>query len=260
MSEDTLLTNSVFGGYNKRNVVQYIDSLLVENEQKRKDLEQQILLLTQENNRLKDQTRFFPAKQPDPQLIETSSTTAKPVKLSHMSLETEQETDMDANVQGINLPEGTYMVSKDHGVTKLPVPEPVYHTRKKGSLVDPAAILEEDLLVPRQKGENSSLSASLETSAQSQAADSVMRNTPPSSGFPAKPPLPEKGMEQPNHADTANAEKYPSESTILEKINVLEKDVIMLKEALRTEKKKKQALAAKLEYSTDLLIQLYKSR
>lgn len=257
MSEDTMLKNSTFGGYNKRDVVQYIDALLDENEKSRKNLEQQILSLTRENIHLKDQSKFFSVKRPEPQASETPVTAVKQTKVRQTPLEKERS--MDADVQEIYLPEGTYTVSKSRGITRLPNPEPVYQVREKGSVLNPADILEEDSLSTLQEDEEvSHASVSLETRLKRPVDEPVLQDVPQFSRIPVKPPVSVRGTEQPNPINAARAQNDSSESLLAAKVDALQKKVEMLEKALEAEKKEKQALAAKLEYGTDLFLQLYR--
>lgn len=253
MSEDTMLKNSTFGGYNKRDVVQYIDALLDENEKSRKNLEQQILSLTRENSHLKDQSRFFSVKQPKLQASETPVTAVKQTKVRQTPLEKERS--MDADVQEIYLPEGTYTVSKSRGITRLPNPEPVYQVREKGSVLNPTDILEGDSLSALQEDEEvSPASVSLETPVD----EPVLQDVPQFSRILAKPPLSARRAEQPASTNAAHAQSCSSEPLLAAKVDALQKKVEMLEKALEAEKKEKQALAAKLEYGTDLFLQLYR--
>lgn len=57
MSEDIILRNTFFGGYKKKDAIQYIDKMLEENENKIKQMEEQISSLKKENRRLKEKNQ-----------------------------------------------------------------------------------------------------------------------------------------------------------------------------------------------------------
>ncbi|PXV88313.1 hypothetical protein C8E03_10835 [Lachnotalea glycerini] len=109
MSEETILKNSFLGGYKKRDVIQYVDDLLEENEKKVKGMEEQITFLIKENKRLKAKTIN---EKPIPFPAEKGIESGNKISLK----------------QQMELPEGSYMVSKDR-VVSLPEPLPIYQTK-----------------------------------------------------------------------------------------------------------------------------------
>lgn len=243
MGQDTILKSSLFGGYRKRDVTEYIDSILEENKRLMEALRQQVASLSQENSCLRDRSGLFPTEQ-------------LTAAAHELSVENERQDlpggpfVIDHDTQELGLPEGTYVVSKDHGIVSLPEPEPVYHVREKGSLLDITGASHDGLTPSSEKkvpDEAAGISAHKETSA---VPDSVRVQ-----GLPIEALLPEKeaaaSFQNKIHVEKLSA---PQQASVCE----LQKRLELLENELSAEKKEKQVLAAKLEYSTDLLLQIYR--
>lgn len=123
MSEETILKSSMFGGYKKEDVINYIDSVSEQNDKKAKEMEEQIVHLTKENNMLKKQ------------LTEAK----KQSNNAHYLLQDTNNTGNQKEIpvrQQMELPEGTYLLSNDHSVIHLPEPSPAYQTKEKSTIED----------------------------------------------------------------------------------------------------------------------------
>lgn len=258
MSQDTILKSSIFGGYKKSDVTEYIDSILEENQKSNEVLKQKISSLEQENSSLKESIGPFAAER----LAAAADNVAVKNEKQNYSPERpfaiKPSQALDADTREFRLPEGTYLVSKDSGIVSLPDPEPVYHVRKKGSLLDPADSLEDLTPSPEKKELNEipGLATRMETKSNLQIHNSAARDVAQVEKSPVELPLPEK-VSPPILKNEDQMEKLlyelPQQTSVCE----LQKKLEILENELNAERKEKQVLAAKLEYSTDLLLKLY---
>lgn len=191
MSEETILKNSLFGGYKKSDVIQYIDEILEENESKIKQLEDQVTCLIKENNRLKANTKDT-VPIPFPTQIK---------EIQEVAIRKQME-----------LPEGSYLLDKDNQLLKLPEPDPIYQTKKVDLKIHPEEAVTYVAATKEQHRENDE-------------AINVIHD---------KNIVPDKKLET--------------------------DDLKQLKEKVEQLELEKQKLMAKLEYSNDLLIDLYKNK
>lgn len=191
MSEETILKNSLFGGYKKSDVIQYIDEILEEKESKIKQLEDQVTCLIKENKRLKENTKDT-APIPFP---------TQPKEIQEVEIRKQME-----------LPQGSYLLDKDNQLLMLPDPEPIYQTKK----VDVKIHSEEAVTY---------VAATKEQQSENDEAINVIHD---------KNIVPDKKLET--------------------------DDLKQLKEKVEQLELEKQKLMAKLEYSNDLLIDLYKNK
>ena len=263
-----MLKSSIFGGYNKRDVNQYVDSVVEENEKKARDLEEQIDLLTKENFRLKNQLVVEKKKRPGV----TGGNSSAEGQLAHAVKQSSFQLPVDKALnreglsirQQMDLPEGTYLVSKDHGIMNLPEPSPVYRTKEKNPVLNLRPGLQDEVS-SKMQGEETN--PSFEGVADRVAAAGQMD----SNRFPQDG----SGMEssaaegyktiQKNAADGKyggtkseyRAEFSAPDSLQSEEIAELQSELVAVRILLEKEKREKQKLAAKLEFSNDLLLQLY---
>lgn len=192
MSEETILKNSLFGGYKKSDVIQYIDEILEENDSKIKQMEEKILYLIKENNRLKANERdTAPIPFPTPNHI---------TKLKDLPIEKQLE-----------LPEGSYLLNEDSQLMMLPEPDPIYQTKRQEYEI-------------KQEEVASYVAATKEQSTKKEAV------------------------------------KITNDKGYVANHNLELEDLKLLKEQVNKLELEKQKLMAKLEYSNELLIELYKSK
>ncbi|GEM_PF-6524580 len=184
MSEETILKNSLFGGYKKSDVLQYIDKILEENESKMNQMEEKISFLIKENKRLK---------------ANTQDTNPIPFKTHRKDLSIEKQ---------LELPEGSYLLSKDNQLMLLPDPDPIYQTKKPAFEI-----------------------------IQEEAAAYVAVT-----------------KEQKEHEDVINDQSSMSDT------NLETAHLKQLKEQVKQLELEKQKLMAKLEFSNELLLEIYKSK
>ncbi|KAB1437853.1 hypothetical protein [Candidatus Galacturonibacter soehngenii] len=190
MSEETILKNSLFGGYKKSDVIQYIDEILEEKESKIKQLEDQVTCLIKENKRLKENTKDT-APIPFP---------TQPKEIQEVEIRKQME-----------LPQGSYLLDKDNQLLMLPDPKPIYQTKKVDLKIYPEEAV-------------SCVAATKELQKENDEAISTIH----------KNIVPDKELET--------------------------EDLKQLKEKVEQLELEKQKLMAKLEYSNDLLIDLYKNK
>lgn len=216
MSEETILKNTFFGGYKKSDVIQYIDDLLGENEKKLKQMEEQILFLVKENNRLKAK------KQEGTPIPFPTVTAVKAEKKSDISIHQQME-----------LPEGSYMIGKDNKVVTLPDPNPIYQTKKPNDI--PESVKESSKYMEAQeiKAEVTSYVAATKENQEVNEIEKINEDT----NLPA--PQPQSEMND---------------------LKQLKAELLEVKEKLEKEKQEKERLTTKLEYSNELLLQLYQNK
>lgn len=114
MSEETVLKSSIFGGYKKQDVIEYINSILDEDEEKMKVLEEKIAALIKENKRLRAQSN-------------------KPIAFPTVMVGKNQ--DNLTIGQQMELEEGTYMIGENDQIVTLPAPEAVYKTKTELNII-----------------------------------------------------------------------------------------------------------------------------
>jgi hypothetical protein len=132
--------------------------------------------------------------------------------------------------QQMELPEGSYIIENDNKVITLPEPSPLYQTKKSEYIVE-SLRTDKDLMNFQEIKEEvtSYIAAAKEKQAVSQSGISEHMTVP-------KPQYETNDLGQ------------------------IEAQLIEVKAMLEKEKLEKQALLAKLEYSNELLVQLYKSK
>lgn len=227
MSEETVLKSSIFGGYKKQDVMQYVDSVLIQNEIREKGLTKQVEQLLRENKRMKEQLMTESNRQTK-ELEETKDVKTKnefeniPIPFPAIVSKNLESKDKISVREMMELPEGTYMLSKKQGVLSLPDPSPDYHTKHKESVYSKIAATQEDFDVSSQNEELFQESIELQ-----------------------KQDLMKDLME-------------PQEEILTLKIEKLQEEVKQLSKMLEQEKHENMLLNTKLEYSKELFMQLYK--
>lgn len=235
MSEETILKNSIFGGYKKEDVIKYIDSVSEENDKKVKDMEEQIILLTKENNKLKKQL----AEEKNQPEVSGENNKAE-IEYSH---EGKHREGLSVRQQ-MELPEGMYLVSKDHSVINLPEPVPAYQTKEKSSILNS---IEESKKEALHKASEEDETTYENVTAEIAATEQTGNNKNTRDGCKMEP------TKVTSLNETASQKPLLSEG-----IKEIQAELISVKALLEKEKNEKQMLAAKLEFCNDLLLELYK--
>lgn len=101
---EAVLRNAVFGGYAKKDVMEYIDSVWSESEHKQEALQSRIEALKAENTRLRLRLRLQEADDRHPSVIRQKG-------VPGLTLE-----------QTMSLPEGSYLVEGSDTLLRLPTP------------------------------------------------------------------------------------------------------------------------------------------
>lgn len=224
MSEETLLKNSFFGGYKKREVIQYVDELLEENDRKVKQMEEQISFLVKENKRLQakkqeNETIIFP--------------TLAPAKTIH-----QEEATMSIREQ-MKLPEGSYVLDKNQKIFTLPEPSPIYQTKRWETIEQSKQEDEiEDEIIDEIKE-------------QEEKKEEHIKK---------KEYIKEVQKEPSSYVAVTEENIMPDRLCLQHEMELLKVELASVKKLLKEEKKEKNKLKAKLEYSNDLFMQLYKER
>lgn len=212
MSEETILKNSFFGGYKKREVIRYVDNILEENEKKIKEMEKQMSFLIKENKQLKrDSQEKSPISFPSP------------VPLT-------KEEDKTVSVKNqMDLPEGSYIISENRKMTHLPDPHPIYQVKRPEIIQKPAQdfapVSAKEIMEPADKIRH------------------VVKDAAPYVAMT---------KEKPSANIAASKQKLKTNNQKQLKAQLLEVNA-----KLKAAVKEKQILMAKLEYCTELLLQLY---
>jgi regulator of replication initiation timing len=231
MSEETVLKSSIFGGYKKQDVMQYVDSVLNQNEKRERKLADQVEQLLRENKKMKAQLTAennihtkMKLENQDVKAIQTNDSVPIPFPTS---LTQRMENREKPSVRELmDLPEGTYFVSKSQGVVSIPDPEPIYRTKNKEAEYSKIAVTEEKISNP------------VNEVAFYEEATAV------------------------NEKDIWKSfERFaePQDEMIAMKVTALQAEVEHLKKLLEQEKHENILLATKLDYSKELFMQLYKA-
>ena len=282
MSEDGILKHSLSGGY--KDLIQTLDSALDENNRKLRELEDHILFLT------KEKAQSYTGSQPGvrPEAPGTGENKAQFGLLKPVNQDAESRRGKTI-AQLMDLSEGTYLVSEDHSLLNLPDPAPVYRTKEKNAGYPVTATKPEPLQSrPQQRPqpvvenvysrtpqieppvfENVySRSQKVEQPAKKKSIFRPFKKEPIQEAAYAKP-----AYEQTTYREQAYAEEAATSFAESERNNQFAQygyssstdDVAALKaelSATRAELKKvcaeKKELSAKLQYSTELLLKIYK--
>lgn len=242
MSEETILKNSIFGGYKKEDVIKYIDSVSEENDKKVKDMEEQIILLTKENNKLKKQL----AEEKNQPEVSGENNKAE-IEYSH---EGKHREGLSVRQQ-MELPEGMYLVSKDHSVINLPEPVPAYQTKEKSSILNS---IEESKKEALHKASEEDETTYENVTAEIAATEQTGNNKNTRDGCKMEPTK----VTNLNETAAYRAESASQKPLLSGDIKEIQAELISVKALLEKEKNEKQMLAAKLEFCNDLLLELYK--
>ncbi|WP_099204226.1 hypothetical protein [Scatolibacter rhodanostii] len=140
MIQETILKNSLFGGYKKQDVLDYLDSILDENDKKTQHLEDELAFLRNENKLL--QKRVLEKKE-----------------ITSISVDEDNTTDSDKKTDlledGTILSEGVYEILPNHKIIALPNPLE-FSTSKSLEIQNTAA------QYPKDKGNHSTNETILE--------------------------------------------------------------------------------------------------
>jgi hypothetical protein len=294
MSEEALIKSSFLGGYSKRDVIQYMDSVLEEKDEKVSELEEKIAILTKENKMLNSQ---ISANVDDLQAVPGVNYEAERDQLHKnkqipftMPLSNGAGNQEPLSVrQQMKLPEGSYQISKDQNVISMPEPLPIYQTKGETVFSDSAAQTQVNPLpqVSEKRAEplyNKNMAAKLAAEEQAEnikftkeklgiisnesANINEVQNAPDSASASNEYHI----AEEKKAADYTKSENSKMNSSLKQKFDVileqmfteeLEKiqaELESVKDALENERQEKQALASKLEFSNELLLQLYKKQ
>lgn len=240
MSEETILKSSFFGGYKKQDVIEYMDYVLEENEKRTKKLEEQVDFLTKENKRIMGQISVENKKQPKPsrenkEMERKQEGKNKPITFPSVVTEITENLELVSVRKQMELPEGTYMISKDHGIVTLPEPSPIYQTKQRDIANRSVAITQEDVLSSTTEDEVDSNEEKYEIQ-ESAIMNETVRMVE---------------LEQFNDIN---------EEILSVQITELQEELISVKKLLEKEQYEKLLLATKLEYSNELFIKLYNSK
>lgn len=261
MNEVTILKSSILGGYNKKDVTQYIDAILEENSQNLKDLKQQIRSLTQENGNLKKQLKVSPQKQAGLKEGNTPVSVEKQTYSASKPLIPELKQDENADAQEMSLPEGTYIVSENHEVIGLPNPEPVYQTKETGNVSNLVAASDEGPISTSQEGEEQKGKKILPyTIPTDKHVDSAIIELPTQNTTANQTSAPEPPLSKENPGPIGYGESATTEASDTSRVQDLLEEIRRLKAELETEKAEKRKLEVEVEYSTNLLLKLYKNK
>lgn len=261
MSEETILKNSIIGGYNKKDVISYIDSVSEANDKKAKDMKEQIVFLTKENSKLKKQLAEKKRRQEVSE--ESSQAESKNLYDDKQAHYSQQNTNNLENVdrlpvrQQMELPEGTYVISKDHSVINLPEPFPSYQTKEKSAILNSAKEAKKD--APDKEPEdsrNAYENAADKIAAAEQIQDNKNVQDISRMESAGAPDLNEAAADTYEEAKSAEVKSAVGAGAVSQ--DEMQAELTAVKALLAKEKNEKQMLAAKLEFCNDLLLQLYK--
>lgn len=220
MSEETILKNSIFGGYKKSDVIQYIDDILEQNENKVKQLEEQIAFFIKENSKLKSQVE----KTRHQSVLENKGESNLyqkndvPIPFPKQQVNLlDHNNDVSVRTQ-MELPEGSYIITKDNRVTTLPEPLPIYQTKH----TDYVAATSDEAVI-----KNQTLLSQEVTKAGNQGQETDL-------------------------TDTIRNDQN-------QQIETLQAELSSVKKELKEERQEKQQLLTKLEYSKELITHICKS-
>lgn len=253
MSEETILKSSFFGGYNKEEVNQFVDSVVEENDKRLKGLQEQIAYLTKENSQLKNQ--LDAEKTIKPKISDKNDRPKYPDAHENKQTAPNAFADLNGNQeklpvrQQMELPEGIYIVSEDQSIVSLPEPLPVYRTKGKNNSSNAMSEIKRDA-VSEASEETKTFR---ENAAYEEAADAGKI------GEEESVPM-RRNATSSEDCDKQEAREaaLPSQKSCLPKdITEMQNELLSVKALLEKERHEKQMLAAKLEFSNDLLIQLY---
>ncbi len=279
MHEETILKSSIFGGYNKRDVIQYVDAVVEQTNKKAQGLEEQIALLQQENGQLKN--RLLLERQPSlapprdtgsplPRYVQEEERAPAPFSYAAPvapPAPSQRETPQEMSIrQQMELPEGTYMVANERDIVTMPEPLPVYRTREK-AVPRPTAVAEQtDYVLPEVLRAPEARPPEQAMPAMEQPKPRRFQG-PPSLGATLRPgsytaPTEDRTRAaQPTEAPSTYTLKLPpTEALMSEDVVKLQQQVASLKALLEKERLAKAKLAAQLEFSNNLLLQLYNNK
>lgn len=236
MSEDALLKESILGGYKKEDVIKYIDSISEANNKKAKDMKDQIVFLKEENDKFKEQLveDKKQLKYSEDNIQTVSADLHEDKRTSYMLHNTGDFKNQErlSIRQQMELPEGTYVVSKGHDIVNLPDPFPAYHTKKKSSAKTEGKPLN------RTVTKNENISENIyENEIDEIAAAELSENN--------------KSTQDIVRTESMN------DPLLSKNIKELQDELLSVKALLKKEKTENQILAAKLEFCNDLLLKLY---
>jgi len=290
MNQESLIKSSILGGYKKSDVIQYMDSVLEEKDEKLSELEEKIAILTKENKMLNSQISendmpVAPGVNYEAEHDQLHNNKQIPFTMPLSNCVGNQE---PLSVrQQMELPEGSYQISKDQNVISMPEPLHIYQTKGEAVFSDSAAQTQVNPLphVSEKRAEpqfNKNMTAEL--AAQEQAENIKFTKENPgilsneSANINAVKNAPntrsanneyhiaeEKGV-----ADDTKSENSIMDSSLKHKFDMIieqmfteelmkiQAELKSVKEELEKERQEKQTLASKLEFSNELLLQLYK--
>lgn len=233
MSGETILKSSIFGGYKKKDVLQYVDSLLDENDRKIHRMEDRISFLTKENNRMRAQLN---AGEDRITGIPGASHPAAPVSVAEQELTKDRKPITAAgredvsDEQPMRLAQGTYLVSKGK-VIDLPDPSPIYRTKGADDPLKFSTVADAEELLRTRAAMNETAEIASQVAASSTQASSMA-----------------------NYRMRAHV---PDNAELTDDVAALKAELTDTRNQLEKERQEKQVLAGKLEFSSDLLIRLY---
>ena len=293
MSEEALIKSSFLGGYKKRDVIEYMDSMLEEKDEKLSELEEKIAILTRENKMLNSQMSANVNNRP---VVSGVNNEAECDQLHKKQIPFVMPISNDAGNQEplsvrqqMKLPEGSYQISKDQNVISMPEPLPIYQTKGETVFSNSVAQSQANPLpqVSEKRAEplyNKNMAAKLAAEEQAEnikftkeklgiisnesANINEVQNAPDSASASNEYHI----AEEKKAADYTKSENSKMNSSLKQKFDVIleqmfteelqkiKAELESVKDALENERQEKQALASKLEFSNELLLQLYKKQ
>jgi len=228
MDEEVLLKSSFFGGYKKRDVLDYIDSVLDENEQKVNFLYERIDDLTKENKQMRMKLKKTR------RMAETGDLAAmdEPIPFPGTLKQLSEDTDLAFIRKEMEIPEGNYFIDENEKVHLLPDPKPEFQVKGNWKANEKANAIE-------NHGETRDFNKNEKVLFHSTELDTSFFDYDDMEGLSGK--------------------EIVKEPFLMEEMKEMQEQINELKLELESEKKEKQELEIKLNYSNELLLTLYKN-
>ena len=273
MNQETMLKSTLFGGYRKKDVMEYVNSVLELHEQKVAELEQRIAVLTKlskvttvDTEKPSQEAGVTLPKDDAAVLVDETADNGEDSVTQPVIVSREAQIILER----MNIPEGVYQVADDHSLISLSENQGSDDS-KSGAKNDHAKNLQTGQLIhfaERRTLPQNSVDRHTERLAVPQPETLILDHTDRELNPTAKPSAEDvKPTIQPTYED--NTEGLTREQlkiqldalidiTFQSELKLIQNELATVKEELKKVQKEKEALASKLEFSNELLLQLYK--
>lgn len=157
-----------------------------------------------------------------------------------------------SEINPMELPEGTYFVSKDNSIINLPEPVPAYcakRERASGNKEAQSHTLEGE---NETRYKNSMGGSGAAEQTNEKVIIRSLQKTEFAKNFRAS------GSTHQNNKNSDEMESVSQDTALSDDITKVKAELVLVKKQLEKEKQENQILTAKLEISTELLLKLYK--